>query len=305
MTHIDYNSIIKASIQIIKEVQSGIQVSIESDPESAFERLSIEGRAKQKSLLGVDHTAEQTTKQLLIRKLKKMKIRYIGEESLRNERLDLSNQPGIVCLMDMVDGTDLLERDLSNWCSALTFYQPSKQKILASFVGIPNKCVYYATAQDAAAYKQSFTDKEPREIKCNSTEGILLSTASIAFYGQKLKNFFSITKYPKLISTLTDIAQTPSKTRLYNFGGNPMMMKLFDGNTKIDAIFDLVGQAPHDVVPGAFIAEKAGAIFRDLKGNPINLIEALKKPAATDSRISYILTSTESLSQQFLQLVRD
>lgn len=305
MSHVDYSSIIKAAIDTIKEVQNAIQKYIETDPVSAFESLSYLTRPKQKPLLGIDHLAESTAITLLSVKLKKMNIRCLGEESLRNERLDLSNQQGIFCLMDMVDGTDLLERGLSNWCSALTFYYPSKQRILASFVGIPNDGVYYATAQEIGAYKYFFKDKTTKEIKCNSSIDSSLSTASIAFYGQKLKNFLSISKYPKLISTFTEISRNENKTRMYNFGGNPIMMKLIDGHTKIDAIFDLIGQAPHDVVPGAYIAEKAGAFFRDLKGSPINLIDALKKPAATESRISYIITSTEALSKQFLELFRD
>ena len=61
-----------------------------------------------------------------------------------------------------------------------------------------------------------------------------------------------------------------------NLGGNPMMVKVADGN--LHAVFELLGQKPHDVVPGAFIARAAGAVVRDLKGEDLNLANTLMTP---------------------------
>jgi fructose-1,6-bisphosphatase/inositol monophosphatase family enzyme len=57
--------------------------------------------------------------------------------------------------------------------------------------------------------------------------------------------------------------------RIYNLGGNPMMLKVAERT--IDAVFEVVGQHPHDVVPGAYIARQAGAIVKDLQGNDLAL----------------------------------
>src|SRR5580704_8235622 len=66
----------------------------------------------------------------------------------------------------------------------------------------------------------------------------------------------------------------------YTFGGNPMIVKLADRpkdmNDKvvtgdIDAVFDFVGQQVHDVVPGAYIALKAGAHMSYLDGSVVNV----------------------------------
>ena len=49
-------------------------------------------------------------------------IEYFGEESLDDPHLDLTGRSGTFALADAVDGTDLVERGLSNWCTAVVFF---------------------------------------------------------------------------------------------------------------------------------------------------------------------------------------
>lgn len=72
------------------------------------------------------------------------------------------------------------------------------------------------------------------------------------------------------------------------------MAKVADG--RIHAVFELLGQKPHDVVPGAFIAREAGAIVRDLNGRDIDLGAALMEPNKGDLR--YIIAANETLYQE-------
>ena len=71
-----------------------------------------------------------------------------------------------------------------------------------------------------------------------------------------------------------------------------------------DAVLDLEGQKPHDVVPGAFIAMKAGAVMKDSKTRAKLTIEqleqALLKPASPDHELRYVLSATEELCQNIL-----
>ena len=73
-----------------------------------------------------------------------------------------------------------------------------------------------------------------------------------------------------------------------------MICKVADGS--VDAVFELVGQKPHDVVPGAFIARCAGAVVKDLNNNPLPLEEALLTP--NTGRLKYIISATEDLYQE-------
>ena len=150
----DLELIVKVAIRTIRETQLFIQEEIREDPASAFEDILI-GR-RNKPLLAVDLIAERNTAQNLRRRLQCYKLLAIGEVSLRDQNLDLSNEKKLVVLMDMVDGTDLLERGLFNWCSAMVFYYPTSRKILASFVGLPEDGVYFATDHKDLAYKYRF-----------------------------------------------------------------------------------------------------------------------------------------------------
>ena len=247
---------------------------------------------RRKPILAVDKYAEFTCQEKLYTYFPN--IRVYGEEKLRDESLDLRNTQEMVALLDMVDGTDLLERGLSNWCSAAIFYHP-RQGILGAYVGIPSDGVYYAI-EGVGAYKQPMG--RGQRVKLKGVSGKRkIKNASICFYGQAIDNFLSVAvkrKFIKHLKQLRSNSRGKLKTRIYNIGGNPMMIKLAEG--QVDAVFDLRGQYPHDVAPGAFIAKEAGAIFKDLKGNDIDLLKALLQPAKT--KIKYILASTPSLFKE-------
>jgi hypothetical protein len=125
-----------------------------------------------------------------------------------------------------------------------------------------------------------------------------IEQASVCFYGQKPPNLIDTASRALCSST------GPAPFRIYTLAGIPMMMKLIDhrvqidGVRGIDAVFDVKGQKPHDVVPGAFIAIKGGATMTDLSGVPINevtLEQSLKKPASEDSELRYVLAATDKL----------
>ena len=81
---------------------------------------------------------------------------------------------------------------------------------------------------------------------------------------------------------------------------------------KADLVFDLAGQAAHDVLPGAFIALKAGAVMYVLEGQmpcrarrllPNDLIEFAIRPCSEDTRLKYVVASNESLAHEFMKLL--
>jgi fructose-1,6-bisphosphatase/inositol monophosphatase family enzyme len=297
------NEILDAAIKTIKTIQKLIKEEVYKREHESFEPLIY--RKTNKELVAIDLIAEFNSKTKLDKLLKHYKIEMYGEESLRDPLLDLSNHDNLVVLMDMVDGTDLLERRLFNWCSAMIFYYPPQQRIIASLVGIPNEAIYFAAEDRNGAYKYEL--KPPRRGKISVVTGPSkiknIHGASISFYGQKLTNFLSICNHKAMVSYFQNILKKKKiQTRIYNFGGNPMMIRLIDGYKKIDVVFDIVGQAPHDVAPGAYIAKKAGAFFCDLKGEQINLSNILVRPADPNSRIQYILASTKGLAQQLLNI---
>jgi hypothetical protein len=88
------------------------------------------------------------------------------------------------------------------------------------------------------------------------------------------------------------------KFRFYNLAGNPMMVRLADGI--IDVVFDLKGQRPHDVVPGAFIAMMAGALLWDIdlqqSVSDSSSMNKLLHPGS--SSIKYVLAANRVVSSR-------
>ena len=302
-----------AGVKVVQNILLQIQSDLIQDPERALEEVLLGKRHKK--ALRIDVNAEDSfCRQLRTYRSHKFSgVTIHGEEDLRDPELDLTQQTGLVVLVDAVDGTDLVERGLHNWCTAAIFYKPTNEKgrrILGAFVGIPPRMVYYAIAGDDKVYVQNSRSGSPVTAKGGSSVK-RLRDASVCFYGQKAANLLSVSK-AKLLShvvSLNDRRKTKNPGvagfRIYTLSGIPMMMKLIDHRVKsargIDAVFDIEGQKPHDVVPGAYIAKKAGATLIDLKGKEISydqLEDALLRPASDESELRYVLATTKELAKE-------
>ncbi len=297
--HLD---LVETAITVIRDVQRVVARKIRLNPYRAFAPLEVQGR-NNKKLLGVDFAAESEAADMLRAKLPG--LRALGEESLTDADLDLSREESLVVLMDMVDGTDLLERGLSNWCSAMIFFHPPERRILGAFVGLFEEGVYYATEKVAPHFRSFTRDSAARKLTAPPSDvearfkwADRFEDASIAYYGQKNKNFLSLLGkrcFAKSVGSTNEKAAL----RIYNFAGNPMMMKVIDGYKRIDAVFDVHGQHPHDVAPGAYIASRVdGVVFTDISGARIDLAASLLRPAHEDHKLKYVLAGSHSLAEE-------
>jgi fructose-1,6-bisphosphatase/inositol monophosphatase family enzyme len=279
--------------------------------------------------LRIDGSSEDELK-AQIKTYKQEAFRHIdfhGEESLRNPNLDLAKGLKAGCevcaLADAVDGTDLVERGLFNWCSDVVFFaprEPEGNRVLASVVTLPNGDSYFANRSNEGAYVLRKSRSKRAEQISRISSCTSLCNASICFYGQQINHLCAVSatglfKYikelePEKIEAVRELVgskgSSENKCRIYNLAGVPMMMKLIDPICHeahgIDAVFDVAGQKPHDVVPGAYIALKAGACMRKIDGTTLSLADlenALLRPA--DQRLKYVLTGTAALCDEMIQ----
>lgn len=215
----------------------------------------------------------------------RLDIVAVGEEGLKVGTFRPPGRVGaIVALLDMLDGTHLRRRDLSNWCSALVFYLPASGEVLASLVGHAVGTLYYA-ARAGGAFKQ---EPDPGALPMNQwlllgtpapirASGGSASSAHLAFFGQKPGAFLRAARHRRLLGRME---------RIYNLGGNPMLAKVADGSMDAVVEFPGGGQLPHDCVPGAFIVDQAGGTVMGLDGRPLDWREALLDPSSR--RLSYV-----------------
>lgn len=313
MKRVDIATLVGSAINAIRNTQIKIARNIQDSPEEALS-VHYSGDSR-KPLLAIDLIAEQGTKSELRRHLglSPKELHLLGEESLSVHKTakDLTNEERLVVLMDMVDGTDLLERGFGNWCSAMVFYRPlaSHDKIIAAFVGIPDDGVYYATYEMDKPRKYCFHVAKDQERDVEISDGVStvasLAEASITFYGQQVGNVVAppehvnFIRYLEFLKTKHSDEKKSFTTRIYNLSGMPMMMRMMQvGYKKVDVVFEAFGQAPHDMVAGAYIAQKAGACLADLNGKDIDLGVSLLHPADQEYHVRYILSGTKALNEE-------
>jgi fructose-1,6-bisphosphatase/inositol monophosphatase family enzyme len=282
-------------------------------------------------------------------------VRLLGEECPERKitNFNLFDEERVCVLVDMVDGTDLLERGLHNWCSSAVFFHPKSKpgkRILAAFIGVPGGSFGSdprgEPLDNSDFYRAAFTSvyfgvrgSRPEVFEADaSTRGISgpsevtkVEDASVCFYGQKAsrlrytsgQDLFGGQKVETEFDGAADAvngepsdtkkgAKKKERMRVYNLAGMPMIAKLIDKRVKeasgIDAVFELEGQSPHDVVPGAFLAMEAKCAVIDLDtGKPMTrekLELSLLEPFADHSKLRYIIASTYELAEEIRKRVK-
>lgn len=306
--------LIRAGVKVTQDVLRQIVDDIAIDPNNAFTRVEI-GEPPKKALR-VDIGAEDTFARALHRYQQHnfSGINVYGEERLRDANLDLTSEQNTCVLVDALDGTDLLERGIGNWCSASVFFCPANppgEQIRAAVVGLPTGEVYYASADLQDAWVRE--GDNIRVVKgCSGVKS--LRRASICYYGQKLTNYMSLytSGAARKLSKHLNSKAGHSDFRIYNLAGIPMMLRLIDkrcsGAHGIDAVLDIEGQKPHDVVAGAYIALQGGAVLKDA-GTGTNLTlgqleQKLLKPASQTHELKYVMAATEELCDGILNMLR-
>lgn len=294
-------------VRQIRVVMKYIKNEAHINPTSNFE--PIECSISHKKMVYIDKAAEN----LLAKKLKEIfnadyDVEIYGEESLGLKQAAHSESVGrfsstksrkkgkIIFLLDAIDGTDLYLKNLGNWCTAVLIMNENRQ-VLGSFVGLPNGAIYFSTTDIHFVVKVNSKGK-PTKVTIN-TDKSDLKNVTLAWYGQKAKNFLPIARNKKFIEFLQNQPRT-SNFRILNIGGIPLMMKLIDNIVPVDVIIELYGQQPHDMIAGGFLAQKANAILTDLNGKSINFSNYLHD--FKGEKIKYILATSKKCHTNALKI---
>jgi fructose-1,6-bisphosphatase/inositol monophosphatase family enzyme len=271
--------------------QRVISETVFHDPARAFKRVQIPGKRRDHATTWIDLEAQRQAERVLLRS--GIPVRVLGEETPMAADVDLGRETRPVVVMDMIDGTDLLTREMGNWCSAMVVVHPPGAEIVGAWIGLPlgdRFKLYGAARSHAGAFVLTYEIlptrsglryvllEDPRRAVVplrprphRPPGGRPLDGASVCFYGQKRSRLMHLRDE-------TDFPWDPGlahsgKLRIYTLAGNPMLAKLAEG--RVSAVFEAKGQRPYDCIPGLYLAEKAGAIVTRPNGRPLDLARAL------------------------------
>ena len=313
-------SLAEAGVFAIRQTLRRIIREFEDDPNTAV-RQTIDAETKKRAI-DVDLIADRefATQFRHYDGRRCAGVIITGEERPGETSLD-EGPFGTYVLVDALDGSDLAERGLANWCSAVVFFDvaPSSAKIRAAVVGMPPNHVYFATDEDPRVrVYRNLPDLEGQvlanlALEAEEVTGLpperALADASLYFYGQKVARLVEVARRPLLAEGRN---REFENLRIYNLGGIPMLVRMCDHQVTrargVDAVFELSGQRPYDVVPGLFFALKLGATVFDLsrpQPSPIevsDLEEALLHPQGVQLR--YLATAHERLAKELFPILR-
>ncbi len=313
-------SLAEAGVFAIRQTLRRIIREFEDDPNTAV-RQTIDAETKKKAI-DVDLIADRefATQFRHYDGGRYASVVVTGEER-PGEAVPVSGTVGTYVVVDALDGSDLAERSLANWCSAAVFFDvaSSSAKIRAAVVGLPPNHVYFATDDDPRVrVYRDLPDLEGQvlanlTLEADEVTGLpperALSDASLYFYGQKVERLLGVAQRPLLPAVCNEEFEN---LRIYNLGGIPMLVRMCDHQVKrargVDAVFELDGQKPYDVVPGLFFALKLGATVLDLSRphpTPIG-VEDLEKALLGSGgvQLQYLAAAHERLADELFPLLR-
>lgn len=284
-------------------------------PKEAF----VEQRTGDKVALQIDNYAQHIFQDLC---QSNCNLEVVGEESFAQALV--TENPFIVA--DIIDGTDLFERGIDLWCSAICLVDPTAAvgrrlvgTCVATFVkqddGVLSRTFYLASADkdDVWVYNWESRDERrgrneslksdsvPNPLRVRRARGpskvTLLQKAGVCFYGQKVNRL----RHPAMRKLFSNC---PDGVRFYNFAGNPMLAKLVDSSPNgksIDAVFEIAeGQKPWDFVAGAFIALKGGAFLLTSEEAPISSNDLEDALFSLKGKTRYVAACTEALAREIV-----
>ena len=301
LTVIEQTRYVLTGVEIVETLHASLRSDSLRGVQQQMQAVVVGG----KQALLVDVEAENLCRRTFEQKFPDQ-VFVLGEESLRGFKV-VQQTETVFVLVDMIDGTDLMEMDVPLWCSAMILLDPSVPAIIGAVVGLANGDIYYAIAGEPATYVQRATSGRRRNSeRCPGPSAVTqLQSARVAFYGQKAGNLLSIVKSKNAIGFIDQIENQPF--RIYNFAGNPIMLKLVDRlrsasgevvGSGFDAVFELRGQKLHDMMPGAWLAKRAGAYLCDLNGDELTDEVLAQKLLRPNDTLPYVVASTEALARE-------
>lgn len=187
-----------------------------------------------------------------------------------------ANRPEYVVLLDPIDGTFLTVRGLPGSCMAVSVHVPETMKPIAAVVGD-----YYSQELYWASGAGAFKDGAP--ISPSRTTDLGAAFASTC-YG-KASRISQMLNQKGLVGT---VAWTEST--------GTMLSMVRVGSGQVDACWDaMLGYKAYDFIAGAYIAEVAGAVVSDEKGEPLCLQQDMEQ------RCKFVIAATSQLHEQIIR----
>ncbi|MBI5207941.1 MAG: hypothetical protein HY934_09135 [Candidatus Firestonebacteria bacterium] len=314
MTQINYsdNDILRYCRQIVMKAMDKVRTEMRGSTRLSMKQ-SIENIWTEKSELNQTKAIDKETEDLMLASLCKKfkKIKEVKSFIVFSEELGIKSFPegtkdsdaDLVIFIDPVDGTEFAENLQGGWC-LMAVYDIKNNEVIAAVAGDIFLDRLYWASKSSDAEGLDFITHSWFKLDGGPNPRNDLSSARVNFLTTKVSRYLSVAKQKALLDAIEK-----NDGRINLAWGSNMIIQVAAGYADVAVEFTK-GFATYDVLPGLFLAQKAGLTVLDLKGNPIEnkldineIFSRYRQDPKNPSRIKFVVSKSPELAHQVIELI--
>lgn len=259
---------------------------------------------------GIDREAEELTIEALLSKLPKMK--GIERLAVFSEERGIFTYPNSlkygeadwIAFIDPVDGTEFVESLQGGWC-LLALYNGREDRVEAAVAGDIFLNRLYWASQNGLAEGLDFVTHSWFKLDGGPNPKKDLAGARVNFLTTKVDRFLAVAEKKRLLEAIK-----VNDGRLNLSWGSNTIIQVAAGYADAAVEFHK-GFATYDILPGLFIAERAGLTILDLNGKPLSsridtsaVFSEWQKDPKNPKRIKFVAAKEATLAHQIVELLQ-
>ena len=307
------DSILRYSRQTVLKAMDKVRTSMRGSERLAMKNI-VANTDTQKSELNLTKAIDKETEDLMLSSLTKKfsKISKFGGFTIFSEELGIQtfpegeseNNSRWVIFMDPIDGTEFAENLQGGWC-LLGVYDRQLDQVVAVVAGDIFLDRLYWASHSSEAEALDFITHSWFKLDGGPNPKSNLAGARVNVLTTKVDRFLSVAQQESLLSEIKK-----SDGRLNLSWGSNLIIQVAAGYADVGLEFTK-GFATYDILPGLFLAEKAGLTLLDLEGNPLtsrlnidSIFETYKKNPQNPERTSFVVAKNPRLARQVVELLK-
>ena len=300
--------------QIVLKAMDNVRASMRGSFRLSMKQV-VDNPDTTKAVLNQTKAIDKATEDLIIASLQKKfrKLPGIKGFTVFSEELGIRTYPeevdeadaDLVIFIDPIDGTEFVETLQGGWCLMAVYDRNLGEVVVAVAGDIFLDRLYWASktgeveALDFITHSWFRLDGGPRP-KTDLTE------ARVNVLTTKVGRFQSVAGQKRLLAALKE-----HNGRINLSWGSNTIIQVAAGYADVALEFTK-GFATYDVLPGLFIAEKAGLIILDLNGQRITtrsaiyieeIFETYRANPKKPKRLPFVVAKDPGLAQQVVALL--
>lgn len=299
--------------QIVLKAMDNVRANMRGSYRLSMKQV-VENTETTKSELNLTKAIDKSTEDLMIASLQKKfaKLPGISAFTIFSEEKGISTYPegakeseaDLVIFIDPIDGTEFVETLQGGWCLMAVYDRKIEEVVVAVAGDIFLDRLYWASKSGEVEALDFITHSWFR-LDGGPNAKSDLSGARLNFLTTKVSRFQSVAQQTALLDAIG------KKGRINLSWGSNTIIQVAAGYA--DAAIEFTkGFATYDVLPGLFIAEKAGLTILDLDGNPIStrgavnideIFETYRRDSENPKRIPFVVSKDPRLARQVVELL--